>query len=135
MNNTIIALDFDGTVVSHHYVAEDPYVIGEDIGAAKYLKLLHDNGVRFVLNTMRSGAHLQSAVRWFERNGIPLHGVNENPDQKFWTTSPKVYAQMYIDDASFGCPLKKVGIGQRPYVNWRVVGNRLLKQFGIVKKK
>lgn len=51
---------------------------------------------------------LQDAIDWFKKYDIPLFGVNEkkNPTQKDWTSSPKPYAHIYIDDAALGVPLK-----------------------------
>ena len=49
---------------------------------------------------------LQDAIDWFKENGIPLWGINENPNQKEWTSSPKIYANIYIDDTALGIPLK-----------------------------
>lgn len=73
------------------------------------------------------GNYLQDAIEWFNRNSIPLHGVQENPTQKQWTTSPKCYAQLYIDDAALGCPLVH-GKHDRPYVDWEVVEIHLREQ-------
>jgi hypothetical protein len=67
---------------------------------------------------------LQDAVNWFKTNGIPLYGVNENPDQKSWTDSPKIYAHCYIDDAALGCPLKANELG-RSIVDWEKVSELL----------
>jgi hypothetical protein len=112
-----IAIDFDGTVVTHEYPR-----IGKDIGAVPVLKGLVARGHQLILNTMRSGKELDDAVLWFEAKGIPLYGVNEDPHQKEWTQSPKVYAELYIDDAALGCPLKQQGpVSDRPYVDWEVV--------------
>jgi hypothetical protein len=111
----IIAIDFDGTCVTHEYPN-----IGRDIGAIPVLRKLTKAGNQLILNTMRSGAKLQDAVDWFGKNGIPLYGINENPDQKSWTDSPKVYADLYIDDAALGCPLKN-NYGGRPYVDWKEI--------------
>lgn len=111
-----IAIDFDGTVVQHKYPN-----IGEDIGAKPYLKALIRNGHKLILNTMRSGKELDDAIVWFKVNNIELYGINENPSQKEWTSSPKVYAQLYIDDAALGIPLRD-DLGERPYVNWLAVG-------------
>lgn len=91
-----IVLDFDGTVVKHCY----PYV-GEDIGAVPVLRKLVNNGHHLLLSTMRSHDSqgtdtLQPAIEWFEKNGLPLYGVNTNPTQKEWTSSPKVYGNIYI---------------------------------------
>lgn len=71
---------------------------------------------------MRSGKTLEDAKHWFEERGIILYGVNENPSQKRWTESPKVYANLYIDDANLGTPLIKNSIASdRPYVDWKLV--------------
>lgn len=107
-----ICIDFDGTVVTHDYPD-----IGQDIGAVPVLLALVNAGHRLILNTMRSGDTLSEAVSWFQRHAIPLFGVNENPTQKSWTSSPKVYGQLYIDDAALGCPLV-APLSQRPHVDW-----------------
>ena len=112
-----IAVDFDGTCVTHEYPK-----VGKDIGAVPVLKKLTDSGHKIILNTMRSGKELAAAIKWFIDNDIPLFGANENPTQKSWTTSPKVYADLYIDDAALGCPLKKDPyISDRPYVDWNEI--------------
>ena len=125
----IIAIDFDGTCVTHEYPS-----VGKDVGAVSVLEDLIYNGHKLILNTMRSGKELSDAVKWFENNNIELYGVNENPTQKSWTTSPKVYAQLYIDDAALGIPLienliEKNGftINDRPYVDWLQVRKLLVK--------
>ena len=116
----IIAIDFDGTCVKYAYPK-----IGEDIGAVPVLKRLVDDGHQLVLNTMRCGKLLDEAVKWFESNGIKLSGANHTPGQESWTSSPKVYAQLYIDDAELGCPTIMDENG-RVYVDWRIVA----KAFG-----
>jgi hypothetical protein len=129
----IIAVDFDGTCVTHEF----PFV-GKDIGAAPVLKELAERGHQLILYTMRSdidspqseddnivatgGNYLTAAKRWFKENGIPLYGVQTNPTQHKWTKSPKAYAQMYIDDAALGCPLKHdKTISSDPFVDWDAV--------------
>ncbi len=70
---------------------------------------------------MRSGKELQDAVDWFAKNGIELYGVQRNPDQDSWTTSPKAYAHVYIDDAALGAPLLQQAWMKRPGVDWESV--------------
>jgi len=127
----ILAVDFDGTCVTHMFPQ-----VGSDIGAQKVLKRLIDGGHQLILYTMRSdvdnpvsedpaiipiaGQYLSDAVKWFEKNGIPLYGIQSNPTQSTWTTSPKCYAEIYIDDAALGCPLIYPQHG-RPYVDWNTV--------------
>jgi hypothetical protein len=111
----IIAIDFDGTCVTHDYPK-----VGEDIGAVPVLKELVKQGHHLILYTMRSGEELRDAVEWFENNTIPLYSIQTNPTQKEWTTSPKCYAQLYIDDATLGIPLiEDKNVSNRPYVDWR----------------
>lgn len=118
-----IAIDFDGTCVTHEYPK-----VGKDIGAVPVLKKLTDSGHKIILNTMRSGKELADAIKWFIDNEIPLFGANENPTQKSWTTSPKVHANLYIDDAALGCPLIfDHAISSRPFVNWNAVEEYLEK--------
>ena len=109
---------------------QDSYVkhaypkIGEDIGAIPVLKRLVKDGHQLVLNTMRSRGTLVEAVQWFEDNGIKLSGTNHTPGQATWTESPKVYADVYIDDAALGCPTVKDTNG-RVYVDWKIVAKML----------
>jgi hypothetical protein len=121
MPQVVIAVDFDGTCVTHDY----PY-IGSDIGAVPVLRELVDAGYNLVLNTMRSGRLEKDAVKWFKENNIPLYGVNCNPDQKSWTSSPKVFADLYIDDAALGIPLKTSQTSTRPFVDWVAVRELLV---------
>lgn len=78
-------------------------------------------GTKLILWTMRSGPQLADAVMWFTRHGIKLWGILENPEQHTWTASPKAYAQLYIDDAAFGCPLIQPEGFKRPCVDWAAV--------------
>jgi hypothetical protein len=119
----IIAVDFDGTVVKHEYPE-----IGEDVpGAVNALQALNKAGYKIILWTMRSGEYLDDAVRWFEDRGIELYAVQENPEQKEWTESPKAFANLYIDDAAFGCPLIRP-FGERPYVDWKPIVKALIQK-------
>lgn len=125
-----ICIDFDGTCVAHEYPN-----IGKDIGAVPVLKELVEKGHRLILFTMRSDRKkkkkvdgqevmveenvLTEAVQWFADNDIPLYGVQKNPTQRFWTSSPKAYGHLYIDDAALGCPLVLSDPdADRPYVDW-----------------
>ena len=151
MDKIIIAVDFDGTCTAHNFPA-----IGADIGAAEVLRELVENGHRLILWTMRSNKldninvvtsdtsvytpkegerndYLSQAIQWFLDNDIALYGVQTNPTQSKWTSSPKCYANLYLDDAALGCPLTyDIDISDRPFVNWvemreLLVARRLLK--------
>lgn len=137
-----ICIDFDGTCVTHEFPR-----IGEDIGAIPVLKELVEAGHKLILFTMRSDRKkkkkvgdetvvveenfLADAINWFEDNGIALYGVQKNPTQRFWTSSPKAYGHLYIDDANLGCPLITPTEG-RPYVDWVEIRKYLVER-GILK--
>jgi hypothetical protein len=109
-----ICVDFDGTCTTHDYPK-----VGKSIGAEAVLTKLVNNGHKLILFTMRSGPELQEAIEWFRSNNIELYGVQENPTQKAWTSSPKAYGHLYIDDAALGAPLTTDPLlSSRPFVNW-----------------
>ena len=126
IQDAIIAIDFDGTVVTHAYPE-----IGDDAGAVPVLKELVANGCRLILFTMRSGSLLKEAEAWFRKRDIPLYAVNENPKQGRWTKSPKVHADLYIDDSALGTPLKYEVDLPRPYVDWEKT-RAMLVDFGLI---
>jgi len=121
-----IGVDFDETIVKFH--KEE---VGEPIeGAIECIKALQAAGHKIILYTMRSNERLVQAVEYLEEEGVKLYAVNENPSQKYWTSSPKIFCNLYIDDAALGCPLdidyndKGEPIG-RPYVDWVAVERML----------
>lgn len=129
----IIAIDFDGTCVTHAFPE-----IGKDVGAVPVLKALVDKGHKLILYTMRDDRKykdhhpLNEAIRWFTDNGIKLYCFNSNPTQGTWSKSPKVFAHLYIDDAALGTPLKlDKQLSERPFVDWEKV-EQLLKEKEII---
>ena len=113
----IIGIDFDGTCVKHSY----PHV-GEDIGAVPVLKELVAKGHSLILWTMRSDETLEDAINWFKTNEIELYASQRNPTQDSWTSSPKAYCQIYIDDAALGSPLNN------NHVDWIKVKEWLIEK-------
>lgn len=123
----VIAIDFDGTCVTHEYPK-----VGKDIGAVPVLKKLREKGHLLILHTMRFEETERDAINWFIANNILLYGVNRNKTQWRWSKSPKIYANLYIDDAALGCPLKTdPELSDRPFVDWEAV-EKLLIERGIL---
>lgn len=133
----IIAVDFDGTIVEHCF----PEIGKPAPGAFRVLRKLQDAGHRLILYTMRSDLiadawseeghkadreYLTEAVEFCRENGVEFWAVNKNPEQGSWTLSPKPYAQIYIDDAAFGCPLRENPSG-RPFVDWGLIEKAFFK--------
>lgn len=136
LNNMVVCVDFDGTCVTHDYPN-----VGHDIGAAPILRRLVAEGHQLILWTMRCDSGVESgkfksgltdAVNWFKENNIPLYGIQRNPTQDNWTKSPKAYAQLYIDDAALGAPLKyDNSISDRPFIDWVIV-EKLMLRMGVL---
>lgn len=125
-----IAVDFDGTMVDHEY----PEIGSPVPEALHWVKKFQEAGAQIILWTMRSGQTLDDAVKYMEASKIKLYGINRNPSQDTWTDSPKAYAHIYIDDAAFGCPLHvNPRMDGRPYVDWSIVGPKVLER--LVNKK
>lgn len=136
-----ICIDFDGTCVTHEFP-----LIGKDIGAVPVLKKLVEAGHRLILFTMRSrqqsktdfseyfpegisGTFLDDAIGWFQEHGIDLYGINENPTQKEWTSSPKAFGQLYIDDCGLNIPLiDDPEMSKKPFVDWVKVDKLLMER-------
>jgi len=123
----IVAIDFDGTCVEHKYP-----IVGNDLPeCVEWLREWTKSGIQLILYTMRDKKELEDAIRWFLERNIPLIGINKNPYQDEWTSSPKVYANLYVDDAALGCPLV-FPINSRPYVDWSIVGPLVLEKLNFI---
>ena len=112
-----IVLDFDGTCVQNEF----PYV-GESIGAEQVLVDLVRNGHDLILFTARGDGHLEDAIQWFSDHSLPLSGIQQHPEQKAITSSPKPVGDIIIDDKMLGALL----VDDR-YVNWDWAAKQLLQ--------
>jgi len=135
-----INIDFDGTCVTHDFPR-----VGKSIGAEYVLRELADKGHNLILFTMRSfskgispitndeeNGGLQDAIDWFKINKIPLYGIQCDPEQHNWTSSPKSFAPLMIDDSALGCPLKyDKSMSDRPFADWNLI-RTLLQNRGIL---
>lgn len=145
-----LAIDFDGTIVEHKF----PLIGNPTPYAFETLKALQNEGHKLILYTMRSHKStsikeaffdtesgemkikkkeidaLNEAVAFCEEKGIKFYGINTNPSQIFWTSSPKTYADIFIDDAALGCPLISKG-NERPFVDWLKVRELLKEEYDI----
>ena len=103
----IIAVDFDGTLVTNEY---------PNIGAPIHetiakLKREQADGAKIILWTCREGVHVGEAINWCIKHDIRLDGVNENlPEiiEAFGGDSRKIFAHEYWDDRAVAMPPKEV---------------------------
>ena len=98
----IIAIDFDGTIVEHAFPE-----IGEAIdGAFDALLFLKSQGHQLILWTCRNDNDpalngrkvLSEAVEFCRERGLEFDAVNANVPGLGFNPTPKVYADIYIDD-------------------------------------
>ena len=98
----VIAVDFDGTIVSHEYPN-----IGEEIPfATETLRMLAKDRHRLILWSVREGKLLQDAVEWCKKRGVEFYAVNkdypEEEQDKNNHFSRKIKADYFIDDRNIG---------------------------------
>lgn len=97
-----IAVDFDGTIVTHEYPN-----IGKEIPfAVQTLKMLQDDGHKLILWTVREGDLLRDAVQWCREKGLEFYAANkdypEEEEQNNNHFSRKLKADIWIDDRNIG---------------------------------
>ena len=97
-----IAVDFDGTIVTHKYPE-----IGEEIPfAIETLKMLINDRHRLILWTVREGELLDEAVNRCRERGVEFYAVNRDyPEETPETNehfSRKIKADVFIDDCNLG---------------------------------
>jgi hypothetical protein len=118
----IIALDLDGTLLTHEWPN-----LGKDIGAFDWLLPLQRQhpDLKYILWTVRSGELLLAAVRYCAHRELEFWSVNVNPEQRHWSSSNKAHAHLYVDDTALGARLIYPASEARPYVDWGVMGPML----------
>lgn len=122
---TIFAVDFDGTLCRHSY----PEIGEPNIPLIEWLIKRRQQGDKVILWTTRVRPYLDAAVGWCAKQGLFFDAVNENIPEIMemfkdvlngQAPSPKVTADIYIDDAAcsglecmekgsccLGCPVKR----------------------------
>lgn len=97
----IIAVDFDGTIVTHAYPA-----IGKPIPFAieTLKKLQQEDHHQLILWTCREGELLQEAIDYCAARGLEFYAVNSNfPEESSEIVrARKLEAELFIDDRNLG---------------------------------
>lgn len=95
----VIAIDFDGTLVSDEF----PEIGEKNLHMFNTCKLLQAHGVKLILWTSRDNENLSAAIEYCKGEGLYFDAVNENIKEvrdMFANDTRKVYADLYIDDRS-----------------------------------
>ncbi|TWP23863.1 hypothetical protein ETU08_04030 [Apibacter muscae] len=100
MNNKIIAIDFDGTIVEDNY----PEIGRPLLFAFETMQKLQSKGYRLILWTYRSGKALEEAIEFCRKNGIEFYSVNSSYEGEVFeeSQSRKINADYFIDDRNLG---------------------------------
>lgn len=96
-----IAVDFDGTIVSHRY----PAIGTERPFAVDTLKMLQQEGHKLILWSVREGQLLDDAVEWCRQRGLEFFAVNRDyPEERTSDHgySRKLKVDLFIDDRNLG---------------------------------
>lgn len=97
-----IAVDFDGTIVTHEYPK-----IGKEIPfAVQTLKMLQNDGHKLILWSVREHQLLEEAVQWCRERGLDFYAVNKDyPEEEIHNNnhySRKLKVDLWIDDRNVG---------------------------------
>lgn len=117
--NTIIAVDFDGTLCKSEW---------PEIGEANEKLIIHlreqkKAGARLILWTCRCGDILKAAVEWCEEKELQFDTINENlPElvEMYGNDCRKINADIYIDDKAVNpIPYRQAAgiVALNPYQN------------------
>lgn len=97
-----IAVDFDGTIVTHEYPAigvERPF-------ATDTLKMLIRDQHKLILWSVREGKLLDEAVEWCRERGVEFYAVNRDYPEETTHNNPhfsrKLKVDLFIDDRNVG---------------------------------
>ena len=97
-----IAVDFDGTIVTHEY----PNIGKELPFATDTLKLLMKEGHQLILWSVREGELLDQAIDWCKERGVEFYAINKDyPEETLGNNnhfSRKIKADIFIDDRNIG---------------------------------
>lgn len=125
----IIAIDFDGTIAKW---AKFPNIGTLVPNSREVINRLYDSGHKIIIWTCRGKGGEESVVKWLQDNDVRYHSINMNTHSVTFDPSPKVIADLYIDDKSAMCPLTFDSIpydlsfqwAEKPnnvYVDWDVL--------------
>jgi hydroxymethylpyrimidine pyrophosphatase-like HAD family hydrolase len=118
----ILAIDFDGTIVEDAY----PGIGKPQLFVFETLKRLQQEGHRLILWTYRDGKKLQEAVDFCSANGIEFYAVNKSFQEEQYDSkkSPKIHADLFIDDRNIG-----------GFIGWGKIHQMLIDETPLIEPK
>lgn len=131
-----IAVDFDGTIVTHEYPKigkEIPFAIDTLKRLQKYPDIL------LIMWTVREGQQLDEAVEYCRERGLEFYAVNKNypEENKEYPEPRKLKADLFIDDRNLG-GLPDWGVIYRMIVSKKYdqpINYEIEREYSVPKKK
>lgn len=119
MKYKILAIDLDGTLI---YSSNYPYINSVNIQAIAVLCKFQCIGGQVIAWTCRTGEALDLAIDILGEYGLRFDAINKNTKEGRFSSSfsPKVFADMYIDNRAF--PANIVGL------DWKMVEKELFRE-------
>ena len=93
----VIAVDFDGTIVSHMY----PKIGVDNPNAIRVLKKLIEQGHQLILWTMRSGPELDEAVTYCKDQGKGVFVLYDLQSKELHVSDPQRAKQRFTPASTF----------------------------------
>ena len=112
MKKLVIAIDFDGTIVTNKY----PNIGYLKRNAKEVINKLYDEGHDIIINSCRQGREEREMVEFLIDNEIKFDEVNENlcyRIEEYENDCRKIGADVYIDDKAYPCNI----------LNWNEIYN------------
>jgi hypothetical protein len=120
---TIIAIDFDGVIVTDMYPDIGPAIPG----AIEAIRELHEHGYCIIINSCRARVEEQEMKDWIRDHDIPVCCINENCRERIWkyrTDCRKISADVYIDDKNI------LGFNMKQSRVWDLIKESIYQKFG-----
>ena len=105
----MLAIDFDGTIVEHKF----PFIGEPKPNVVEVINRLYNEGHSIIIWTCRTSQNdfkdvpnseptIFDVYKFLGRHKIPFTTINHNDPKNPFQPSPKVYADIYIDDKQLG---------------------------------
>jgi hypothetical protein len=120
---TIIAIDFDGIIVTDMY----PDIGPEIPGAIEAIRELHEHGYCIIINSCRAREQEKDMKDWIQDRDLPVCCINENCRErvmKYRTDCRKISADLYIDDKA------ALTFDMEYPMIWDIIASRIYSRFG-----
>lgn len=130
----IVGIDFDGTIVEEKY----PNIGNLKPHAREAIRMLYEEGFYIILWTCRTGAFLQEAISFLNKEGIPFHQANDHHPEiarHYGGKSQKLLVDISVDDKNIEFIVNGIPSWDILYIMIKERANQIKKRALSFKKK